>query len=261
MAALNTIQFVKRGEWKGYFHKGKDERLPDMIAVAWVDTNRRYFISTVSSLLAGAPIQRRRLRQVDKTPDADPEDVFLQIEQPRITELYYTSAAKIDQHNRSRQADLGIERKLGTNDWSKRVNLSIFSMIVIDALFVYKEATLSDESPNLFFHKLAEEMIDYQCTTRAQKAAAKDDAATWGSGDGAHITPTKRRRPSVKGSTTPGSSGKKPAMQLAQGRCVCCSMKTTWTCSTCCDDGKNTPVCHTKQRQACWPMHREREHE
>jgi hypothetical protein len=260
MGALNTVQFVKRGEWKGFYHKREEERLPDLIAFAWVDTNRRYFVSTVSSLLPGNPIQRRRLRQVDRTPDAEPEDVFLQIEQPKIAELYYTSAAKIDQHNRSRQADLGIERKLGTNDWSKRVNLSIFSMIVIDAMFVYKEATLSDESPNLFFHKLAEEMIDYQCTTRAQKATARADVATWGSGDGAHITPTKKRRPSVAGST-PGSSGKKRAIQLAQGRCVCCSMKTTWTCSTCCDDGKNTPVCHTKQRQTCWPMHREQEHE
>ena len=263
-SALSSVQFASRGQWKGLLHKGKpEERLPDILAFTWVDTNRQFFISTVSSLTAGNPIKRRRLRQVDKTPDADPENVYLQIDQPRAAEMYYTSAAKIDQHNRSRQADLGIERKLGTHDWSKRVNLSIFSMIVIDALFVYRECTLSEESPNIFFHKLAEEMIDWNCTTRAQKAAVAAQNATvapGGSGDGAHITPTKKRRPSVVDST-PGSSGKKRAIQLALGRCVCCSMKTTWTCSTCCDDGKNTPVCHTKQRVGCWSTHRGLEHE
>ena len=156
-----------------------------------------------------------------------------------------------------------MERKLGMPDESKRVNLSCFYRIVMDALFVYRECTLSEESPNIFFHKLAEEMIDWNCTTRAQKAAVAAQNATvapGGSGDGAHITPTKKRRPSVVDST-PGPSGKKRAIQLAQGRCVCCSMKTTWTCSTCCDDGKNTPVCHTKQRVGCWSTHRGLEHE
>jgi hypothetical protein len=168
--------------------------------------------------------------------------------QPSASELYYSSAAKIDQHNRSRQSDLGIELKLGTHDWAKRVNLSIFSMIVVDALFVYRECTLSEETPNHFFHKLAEEMIDYKCTTRAQKAAAKDDGPTDYQGRGPRLTPTKRVRP-------------KDAYQLFQARCVTCSKKSTWTCSICKDAGKPAFVCHTKQRQSCWSIHKELEQE
>jgi hypothetical protein len=86
------------------------------------------------------------------------------------------AAANIDQHSRSRQADLAIEHKLGTHDWSKRVNLSIFGMIVVDAMLVYKISTLSEETPNVFFHKLAEEMIDYQLTTKQQREAVIETA-------------------------------------------------------------------------------------
>lgn len=110
--------------------------------------------------------------------DADPERVFLTIEQPQASALYYTMAAKIDQHNRSRQADLGIERKLGTKDWATRVNLSLFSMIVVDTYLVHKQATNSQESPNEFYHKLAEEMIEYERLSR-DRAGAVGDADAW----------------------------------------------------------------------------------
>jgi hypothetical protein len=111
---------------------------------------------------------------VDQQPNAEPEYVFQLIEQPKAAELYYTSAAKIDQHNRSRQDDLGIERKLVTTKWHKRVNLTIFSMILVDSYLVYKKCTTSTESPDQFYHKLAEELIDYEQTTRQQRAAVRE---------------------------------------------------------------------------------------
>jgi hypothetical protein len=103
----------------------------------WVDTNWRFFVSTVRSLLPAAPIERLRLRQVEKEADAEPERIFMTIKQPKASALYYTAAAKIDPRNRVCQADLGIERKLGTHDWSQRVNLSIFSMVAMDAMDAY----------------------------------------------------------------------------------------------------------------------------
>jgi hypothetical protein len=44
----------------------------------------------------------------------------------------------IDRHNRCRQNTLGIEKNIGTLDWDKRVNFSVFSMCIIDAWLTWK---------------------------------------------------------------------------------------------------------------------------
>jgi hypothetical protein len=271
MAALNKVQMPTRGIWKGLIHRGdKEKGLPDMLAFTWNDTNRRFFITTVSSLQRSlTPIDRPRKRQVNPHPNAEPEHVFQVIEQPKAAELYYTSAAKIDQHNRSRQDDLAIERKLVTTKWHKRVNLTIFSMIVVDSYLVYKKCTTSGESPDHYYHKLAEEMIDYEQTTRQQRQAVRqasetmDIAAAAFAGHGLRQTPTKRMRSAKEGGTkTPGSSGKKSTTQKHQAKCTICSMKTTWTCSTCREEvGVYVYVCHTRSgRPACWSEHMHVEH-
>jgi hypothetical protein len=259
MAALGSVQFPHRGMWKGLIHRGVGD-LPDLIPFTWNDTNRRMFISTVSSLSSSAtPIERPRLRQVNKSPNADPEDVYQSIEQPKASALYYTSAAKIDQHNRTRQADLVIERKLVTHRWYKRVSLSIFSMIVVDSYLVFKKATGSDETPDTFFHKLAEEMIDFERTTRLQRSQIREAeaaaAVSAGVSAARHLTPTKRSRGDAAGNKTrmPGSSAKKTYKH--QAKCVVCSKKMTWTCSECRDLGEFVYVCHTTRRADCWPAH------
>ena len=68
----------------------------------------------------------------------------------------------IDRHNRSRQETLKIERKYGTHNWDMRVNLSIFSIIVVDTWCVVKGILGSrlNDSEDDFYTKLAEEMID-----------------------------------------------------------------------------------------------------
>jgi hypothetical protein len=179
MAALGRVQFGRRGEWKGLIHKGNANMatLPDILAFTWVDTDRRFFVSTVSSLLPAPPIERTRLQQVNKDDEnAPPEKVYLSIQQPQASALYYSACGKIDQHNRTPQDDLGIEKKLGTHDWSKRVNMSIFGMIAVDAYLVYKQCTSSNDSPNSFFHKLAQEMIDYDCVTRQERNGLAESA-------------------------------------------------------------------------------------
>ena len=57
---------------------------------------------------------------------------------------------------------LKIERKYGTRNWDMRVNISIFSIIVVDTWCVVKRnlgSRLNDSEDNLYT-KLAEEMID-----------------------------------------------------------------------------------------------------
>jgi hypothetical protein len=75
--------------WKGLIHRGdKAAGHADLLAFTWNDTNRRMFISSVSSLMPSSlPIQRPRLRQVDKAPNADPQDVYQCIEQPKASAM------------------------------------------------------------------------------------------------------------------------------------------------------------------------------
>ena len=44
-----------------------------LLAFVWSDRDRRYFISTCSSLASGTVIERTRWKQVDATPNANPE--------------------------------------------------------------------------------------------------------------------------------------------------------------------------------------------
>ncbi|KAI2514008.1 Transposase IS4 [Fragilaria crotonensis] len=104
-----------------------------------MDRQRRYFISTASSLDAGAPYARLRWRQLDDSPNAEPTRMELTVPQPKAAEIYYDACAMVDRHNRHRQQTLGLELKLGTHIWAMRVNLSIFSMIVVDTWLVYSQ--------------------------------------------------------------------------------------------------------------------------
>ena len=91
---------------------------PDLMAFAWVDRDRRYFISNTSNLQPAPPIERRRLRQVDTAPNAPPQLVDLSISQPNCSKLYYDNCQMIDRHNRIRQDDLQVERKFVTHSWA-----------------------------------------------------------------------------------------------------------------------------------------------
>jgi hypothetical protein len=86
------------------------------------------------------------------------------IPQPKIAEMYYSTYGAIDRHNRLCQDDLRIEKKIKTKDWSRRVNLSIFSMIVVDTWLVFNAMrnTPTDElNQKEFYSVLSEELIDY----------------------------------------------------------------------------------------------------
>jgi hypothetical protein len=76
MDALSRVQFTSQRMWKGLIHKGGEMADdPDVLAFCWVDTNRRYFVTTASSIAPAIPISRSRLRQVDLAPNADAERV------------------------------------------------------------------------------------------------------------------------------------------------------------------------------------------
>jgi hypothetical protein len=77
-----------------------------------MDRDRRYFISSGSSLEEGTPFLQQRWRQVDATANSEPARVQLTVSQPKSCELYYSTCAAVDQHNRERQTSLKVEMKL-----------------------------------------------------------------------------------------------------------------------------------------------------
>ena len=266
MSFLSQIEFNKRGEWYGLSHAGTTGSDPDLIAFTWVDRNRRFFISSCSSLRVAAPIVRHRMQQIDRSPNAAPVLQRLEISQPACSKLYYDNCGRIDQHNRVRQDGLKLERKFGTHDWSKRLNLTLLSVCVVDTYKVYKGCTEVEENFNEFVCKLADEMIDYGYTTRFQRSVVnfgfgctpEPSRKRAESSSLVRLTPQKRPRcfsPFAK--ENGGSNGK--VSGRAQLWCnVCGNYKTSWLCSHC---SKEVALCGHKTGRECFKLHCQRHHE
>ena len=255
---LQACELEERGSFKALFHHKIHESDPDIMAFIWMDRDRRCFVSTCSNLRDADPIIRTRWRQVSPVEDnEDPVPVTLSIPVPNCAQLYYDNCGKIDQHNRIRQAGLCIEKKAGTKDWSKRVNLSVFSMCVVDSFLAYRGCTLCEETFNEFICKLAEEMIDYEMTTRHQRASTAFNG--WESPrpkrmSGVQLTPQKKLRPNP---TTPSGKENKGQARLQKWCRVCGVFKSTWVCRNCLGE---VPICHPKEGRECFVTHCTMEH-
>ena len=141
-----------------------------------------------------------------------------------------------------------------------RVNLTIFSMIVVDTWLMYSQAMGSMELQSEFYVCLAEELIDNKIDSRPQcqrnsgedGSDSNDESSVMmctgrvRAGIRCHLTPTKRRRHTRDGELT---------AQRLQGHCIECGKKTTYHCSACMDndDESKTPwLCHTEKQHACF---------
>ena len=167
MSYLSNLEMVQCGDYKGLVARGTNGQ-PTMLSFVWMDRDCHYFITSASSLDSGIPYSRNRWCQVSLELDALPENVELTIPQPKAMEVYYRTCGVIDQHNRHRQDNLKTENKLETKKWDMRVNLTIFSMIVVDTWLVYSQATGSTELQSEFYVRLSEELIDNNINTWPQ---------------------------------------------------------------------------------------------
>ncbi len=256
---LSTIELQNRGDYKGVITMDTNGS-PNQLAFVWMDRDRRYFIANTSSIAAGTPWTRERWRQDDPVDtNEEPTHQELTIPIPKAAEEYYDACGMIDRHNRSRQDNLQLERKLGTKEWHRRVNFTILGMIVVDTWLVWKgihgEAAETEKD---FYRAMAEELIDndYDApTTRRRRSTVghpSPPAAAYGqdgqprSGLGVHLTPTKRKR---KGSST----------HLLQGHCSICQKKTTCVCASCREespDGKREVwLCDSRHGRTCFAEH------
>lgn len=208
MSHLSKVELKFKGDRAGVMAKDETSENLDLLAFVWRDRDRRYFIASRSSMAEGTPVSRDLWRQLVKDRTTPPEKVTIRIPQPQAAELYYEVCGKIDNHNRDRQATLGLERKLKTHDWSKRVNLTILSMCMADAWKVWSLITIDKlgnpiEMQKAFYAHLAAEPIfnNYDGVKRRNQSGENESEAairnpTTGEirrGLGIHLAKTKRR--------------------------------------------------------------------
>jgi hypothetical protein len=255
---LGSVELFNRGDSRSLLTKIDGV---EVMALVWMDRDRRMFISTCKSAQLGRPYVRRRWRQVDPTPNASPVLVDLTVAQPRVCEAYYTTCAAIDQHNRCRQDDLQLVRKIQTVEWHRRVGVSLLGICVVDAWLVFKAAQGRGKdrgAQRSFYEHLSMELIDNTFDTRAGRtkrsspsAVARHQSRPTMGIDATHVAPTKRRRKKQDGTVTP---------YLLQGRCTHCQRATTNVCSSCSETFEEVGeyggwICSSRQGRNCFTMH------
>ena len=254
MSYLSNLELVQHGDYKGLVARGTNGQ-PTMLSFVWMDQQCCYFVASASSLDSGILYSCNRWRQVSLELDALPENVELTIPQPKATEVYYWTCSVIDQHNRHHQDNSKTNKKLETKKWDMRVNLTNFSMIVVDTWLVYSQVMGSTELQSEFYVCLAEELIDDNINSRPQcrrnsgedGSDSNDESPVMTStgrvrtGVSCHLTPTKRRHRTRDGELT---------VQRLQCHCIEHGKKTTYLCTACMDndDESKTPwLCHTEK--------------
>ena len=133
MQYLSSQELSERGQHISLVRKDVDNAIC-MMALVWMDRERRYFISTASTTIDGTPYARIRWRQTEEGP----KQMELIVPQPEVVETYYSSCSQVDRHNRCRQDDLTLEKKIETMDWSFRVNTSLLGICIVDSWLLYK---------------------------------------------------------------------------------------------------------------------------
>ena len=254
MSYLSNLELVQHGDYKGLVARGTDGQRT-MLLFIWMDQDHCYFIASVSSLDSGIPYSRNRWHQVSLELDALPENMELTIPQPKATEVYYRTCGVIDQHNRHCQDNLKTEKKLETKKWDMRVNLTIFSIIVVDTWLVYSQAMGSTELQSESYVCLAEELIGNNIDSRPQCWRNSGEDGSDSNDESPVMTHTGRVRAGVSCHLTPTkchrhtSNGELTAQRL-QGHCIECGKKTTYVCSACMDndnESKTPWLCHTEK--------------
>jgi len=226
-----------KGDKHGLITRDEDTGC-QLLAFVWSDRDRRYFISTCSSLADGTTIERTRWRQIDMAPNAEPVRKDLTVPQPRACEQCYSACSNIDQHNRCRQSGLMIEKKVRVITFDKRLNTTVFAMAgPVDAWFLFKGIRRGAKGPysdeRHFYEMLIEELIDNtldqtQATTRGRGKRRTDVEILLQEQDPNSI-PSHQQLIGV----TPTKRYKKNKSHRLQGRCLVCDRPATTVCREC----------------------------
>ena len=130
MEFLSEVEFEKPVQ---IFCMVSQNDAPHFAVLAWVDRERRYFISSTGTTKQGLPVVRERWRQIE----GEAQRITTTTTCPEMLQTYYGVCSMIDRHNRCRQDDLRMEKKVETKDWSFRVNFSLLSICVVDSWLLF----------------------------------------------------------------------------------------------------------------------------
>ena len=250
-----------KGDHKALLAKDNEQGM-FMMAFVWADRDRRYFIATCSSSAAGSVIRRKRWRQRDLTPNADPVQEQIRIPQTQAGEIFYDGCQAIDKHNRVRQEQYNVEKKVQTMSWSNRANHSVLSMCFVDCYHLAKgsQGNLNHlGGARSFIEDLLTALIDNDLDKRTLRRRRDELLANEAALTGEDMpeldtckhltapTPTKRRKPNNP-------------KHRAQGRCmVCKTSQTSHVCRACqcfksAKDDKQYWICN-KPGKVCMGKH------
>jgi Transposase IS4 len=260
MRYLSRVELPNgKGDHRALIHKDPDSGT-DLLACCWVDRDRRFFISTCLSTTAGREISRQRWRQVDRTPNAEPEKIWINIAQPKVAQVYYDGCGKIDQHNRHRQDSLNIDKKLSTTIWHKRVTYSLLGMMAVDAYYLFCGIRGGQpiQGSKHFFEQLATQLVDNDFDRialrkrRCEITQLERDMKAIGTD---RLDPHKQM-------TAPTPTKKRKRLHpthLLQGLCKVCKKPTTHVCRECQKyfpelDAKQFWICN-KAGKECMGLH------
>ncbi len=206
---------------------------------------RIVIVASGSGISRGEDIQHHGLRQVAPVEtDQLPVQQDIVIPQPKNTSDYFAVNDLIDRHNRQRQDDLQLEKKIECKRWDMQMGCGFLGMICVDTKLTYECSTLIQMSPGQFYIALAEALIGnkyvlpdsvcwsshHQSQQSNENSVANSSASSIGtSGVGLHLTLLKRR------CWVTLSNGEK-VQRTAQLHCKECSKKTIRVCSECTAD-------------------------
>ena len=255
MRFLSSQELSHRGDHLTMVSESS-ETSPSVMAVLWMDRERRYFVSTTGTTLHSEPIVRSRWRSVGEGAQL----VEMEIPVPEVIDTYYKTCSQIDRHNRCRQDDLGLEKKFEVNDWSLRVNTSLLSMCIVDSWLLYKGSmgARNCRSQKDYYAKLADQLIDNSFDAiglRNQPCSDNDKPANpLAYGTGIYLTPTNKRR-KINGNVSKA---------VHQARCKICKLhkKSKYLCSECLLKGNiEVWLCHSDTGRDCFQRHLQHLHQ
>ena len=154
---VSTVELPQKTDYKDVVNISEGDY--KLMTFVCGDCERFFLISKCISILPGNSYTRTRYTHKENVVSQTESDrVELMILQPKCAEEIYSSCSQIDRHNQSRQANLKIDKRYGTNHWEKRVNLTVFGAICVDAWYL-KDTVLgndNDELRNQFYERIEE---------------------------------------------------------------------------------------------------------
>ena len=108
MEYLKGLELGMRGDHKSLVTFDEHKRAM-LLAVLWVDRERRYFVGNSKGVDPREPQYHKRWQQVNKDDAfAPPEKVEMEIDQPKMVETYYKTCSGMDILNKQCQHDVEL---------------------------------------------------------------------------------------------------------------------------------------------------------